>query len=100
MQLKITDEVLKGVYANMLQIGHTSEEFILDFMNIFPPAGVVASRIIISPAHMKRILIALTQNIKNFEDQYGQIKETQIKTAPSTTSSSDHNFGFDTKKAV
>ena len=74
MQVKVTDEVLKGVYANMVQVAHTPEEFILDFMNLFPPSGIVTSRIIVSPAHMKRIVAALQENIKRFEDQFGGIK--------------------------
>ena len=44
MQVKATDEVLKGVYANMVQVGHTPEEFILDFMNMFPPTGIITSQ--------------------------------------------------------
>jgi hypothetical protein len=74
MQVKVTDEVLKGVYSNMLQIAHTPEEFILDFMNIFPPAGMLNARVIVSPAHVKRIVAALEQNIKNYEQQFGAIK--------------------------
>ena len=49
MQVKVTDEVLKGVYANMVQVGHAAEEFVLDFMNLFPPAGIVTARVILSP---------------------------------------------------
>jgi hypothetical protein len=36
VQIKVTDEVLKGAYANMVQVAHTQEEFILDFMNLLP----------------------------------------------------------------
>lgn len=74
MQVKVTDEVLKGVYANMVQVAHTPEEFILDFMNLFPPSGIVTSRVVVSPQHMKRIVVALQENIKRYEDQFGGIK--------------------------
>ncbi len=74
VQVKITDEVLKGVYANMVQVAHTPEEFVLDFMNLFGGAGIVTSRVVVSPAHMKRIVAALTENIKRYEDQFGAIK--------------------------
>jgi len=77
MQVKVTDEILKGVYANMVQVGHTPEEFILDFMNLFPPTGVLTSRVILSPGHTKRIAAALTDNIKKYEQQFGEIKESK-----------------------
>jgi len=77
MQVKVTDEVLKGVYANMVQVGHTPEEFILDFMNLFPPTGMLTSRVILSPGHAKRIASALADNIKKYEAQFGEIKESK-----------------------
>lgn len=88
MQVKVTDEVLKGVYANMAQIGHTPEEFILDFMNVFPPAGILTARVIVSPGHMKRILNALMENVKNYEKQFGNIKSSETP---------EHKIGFRTE---
>ncbi|MFQ5901786.1 MAG: DUF3467 domain-containing protein, partial [Thermodesulfobacteriota bacterium] len=41
MKVKITDDVLKGVYANSMMVTHTREEFMLDFINNFPPEGIV-----------------------------------------------------------
>lgn len=74
MQVKVTDEMLRGVYANMAQIAHTPEEFVIDFMNLFPPTGTVTARVILSPQHVKRIAAALQENIKRYEDQFGAIK--------------------------
>jgi hypothetical protein len=54
INVKIEDIVLKGSYANNMQVGFSPEEFILDFMNLFPPQGIVTNRIFISPGHMKR----------------------------------------------
>ena len=88
MQVKFTDEVLKGVYANMVQVGHTPEEFILDFMNIFPPSGVVNARVILSPGHMKRLAAAMADNIKKYEEQFGVIKPSEIP---------QHKVGFRTE---
>lgn len=88
IQVKVTDEVLKGVYANMVQIGHTQEEFVLDFMNIFPPQGMINSRVIVTPQHIKRIAAALAENIKRYEDQFSKIAES---TTP------QQNFGFRTE---
>jgi hypothetical protein len=75
IQIKASDEVLKGAYSNMLQITHTQEEFVLDFMNVFPPHGILSSRVFISPAHMKRIVAALQDNIKRYEAQFSVISE-------------------------
>jgi hypothetical protein len=74
MQVKVSDDMLKGVYANMAQVAHTPEEFVLDFMNLFPPTGAVTARVIVSPQHMKRIAAALQDNIKRYEEQFGEIK--------------------------
>ena len=76
LQVKVNDDILKGVYANMLQIGHTQEEFVLDFMNVYPPAGTLNSRIIVSPAHMKRIVAALQDNLKKYEKQFGTVESS------------------------
>ncbi len=78
MQVKVSDDVLKGVYANMVQVGHTPEEFILDFMSLFPPAGIVSSRVIVSPAHVKRIIAALQDNLKKYEEQFGTVKSAEV----------------------
>lgn len=88
VQVKITDEILAGVYANMVQVAHTPEEFVLDFMNLFGGAGIVTSRVVVSPQHMKRIAGAMQENIKRYEEQFGKIAEGP---AP------EHNFGFRTE---
>lgn len=88
IQVKASDEILKGVYANMVQVGHTGEEFILDFMNIFPPTGILASRVVLSPAHAKRLAAALLDNVKKYETQFGSIK---LADTP------EHKIGFRTE---
>ncbi len=77
MQIKISDEVLKGVYANAMQVGHTKEEFILDFMNLSPyqGVGIVNAKIIMSPGHLKRVIAALQDNLSKYENQFGKIEE-------------------------
>jgi hypothetical protein len=75
MEIKITDEILRGVYANNMAVAHTREEFILDFINIFPPTGIVNARIVISPGHMKRIIRALNDNVLRYESKFGEIRE-------------------------
>ena len=64
-----------GVYSNNMVVAHTREEFILDFMMIAPPIGVVAARVITSPGHMKRMLSALKMNLEKYEAKYGKLAE-------------------------
>ncbi len=75
IQVKVSDEVLKGSYANMAQIAHTKEEFVLDFLNIMPPQGVVTARVYLSPAHAKRLAAAFADNVKKYEGAFGKIDE-------------------------
>ncbi len=85
LPIKASDEDLKGRYANAMQISHTPEEFIFDFLNMAPPAGQLVSRIITNPGHAKRILAALQDNIVKYEARFGKIqkaKEPQIKIKP------------------
>lgn len=86
MQVKASDQVLKGEYSNMMQVMHTQEEFVLDFLNVFPPAGTLNSRVIVSPGHMKRIVAALADNLSKYEAQFGAVKPSD---APTT-----HPIGF------
>jgi hypothetical protein len=68
-------ELRGGVYSNLMYIGHTREEFILDFLMVRPPEGSVTARVIMSPGHIKRTIIALQQNLKKYEDNFGKITE-------------------------
>ena len=73
VQIKASDSDLKGLYSNAMQVRHTQEEFVLDFFNLLGTEGVLASRMIVSPAHLKRITQALEENMKRYEDQFGVV---------------------------
>lgn len=75
LNIKISDEELKGRYANLVRASHTREEFILDFINFIPPQGAVTARVIMSPGHLKRLIGALHTNLKMYEDKFGPIHE-------------------------
>jgi hypothetical protein len=71
-----------GVYSNLMMISHRKEEFVLDFLFLQPqraPQGqaiaTLRSRVITSPEHAKRILRALQENIRRYEDSFGAIEE-------------------------
>ncbi|PIR05661.1 hypothetical protein COV56_01625 [Candidatus Kuenenbacteria bacterium CG11_big_fil_rev_8_21_14_0_20_37_9] len=79
IQIKVSDDVLKGAYANAMQVLHTKEEFILDFMNLSPhqSVGIINSRVIMSPGHFKRVILALQDNLKKYESGFGKIEEAE-----------------------
>lgn len=85
LQIKVQDADLKGAYSNLMQIAHGKEEFILDFFFTAPPQGILTSRVVLSPAHAKRMSIALLENIKRYEDKFGKIAEA---------SADEHAIGF------
>jgi hypothetical protein len=89
VNVKIEDAVLKGSYSNNMQVSFTGEEFVLDFMNLFPPQGIVCSRVFMSPGHMKRMVVALGGSLKKYEEQFGTVREAS---APSTS-----EIGFKTQ---
>jgi hypothetical protein len=75
VSIKITDQVLGGVYANQMMVTHTREEFVLDLINLLPPHGVVNARVIVSPGHLKRMIRALQENLGRYESRFGPVKE-------------------------
>ena len=82
MQIKMPEDKLGGVYANQMLISHTREEFVMDFVNLFPPEGVVNARVIVSPGHLKRMIRALSDNLKRYEGQHGPVIEAVAPQPP------------------
>lgn len=78
IKIKVKDEDLKGVYSNLMQVLHTKEEFVLDFFLISPPEGILASRVIMSPGHLKRMIKALQENVSRYEKKFGKIEEAAV----------------------
>jgi hypothetical protein len=84
INIELSEEMAEGVYANLAMIAHSNSEFVIDFIRLMPgvPKAKVKSRVIITPEHAKRLLLALKDNIKKYEDSFGHIKQT------------DDNFNF------
>lgn len=76
LQVELREPESEGIYANLAIISHSASEMILDFARVMP--GVqkarVLSRIIMTPQHAKMMHRALTDNLKKFETQHGEIK--------------------------
>ena len=73
--IEITKETAAGNYSNLALISHSNSEFIFDFARVLPgyPKAQVVSRIIMTPEHAKRLLLALRDNIGKYESQHGEI---------------------------
>jgi hypothetical protein len=75
INIELKEEVAQGTYANLAVISHSSSEFIVDFVRIVPgvPKAQVKSRIILTPEHSKRLMMALKENIDKYESLHGEI---------------------------
>lgn len=75
LDIELNNDVAQGTYANLVVISHSSSEFVADFIRIMPglPKASVKSRIILTPEHAKRLLYALQDNIRKFEQTYGRV---------------------------
>lgn len=76
INIELKEDVAQGIYSNLAIITHSPAEFVIDFIRIMPgvPKAEVKSRIILTPEHAKRLLLALKDNIGKFEAIHGTIK--------------------------
>ena len=76
INIELKEEIAQGIYSNLAIISHSSSEFILDFVRIMPgiPKAEVKSRIILTPEHAKRLLLALGENMSKYESTHGAVK--------------------------
>lgn len=77
INIELDEQVAQGTYSNLAIINHSVSEFVIDFVNIMPgtPKSKVKSRIILTPQHAKRLVKALNENVKRFENAHGEIKD-------------------------
>ncbi len=76
LQVQIDEDISQGVYSNLVLLNHTENEFVLDFAFIQPSNGraKVRSRVVSSPRHTKRLLLALQKNLERYEERFGRIE--------------------------
>jgi len=79
INIELKEDMAQGKYANLAVITHSSSEFVVDFVGVMPgvPKAQVVSRIIMTPEHAKRLMLALGDNIKKFESIHGSIKNIE-----------------------
>ena len=84
INIELDGVVAEGTYSDLAIINHSVSEFVVDFVNIMPgvPKNKVKSRIILTPQHAKRLVKALSENVKRFEKAHGPIKDYEQPTIP------------------
>ncbi|HHE54273.1 MAG TPA: DUF3467 domain-containing protein [Caldithrix abyssi] len=75
INIELGEQEAEGIYSNLVLISHSPAEFVFDFTRILPgkPKAKVYARIVMAPQHAKSLLKALEENIRKYEEQYGEI---------------------------
>jgi len=77
LNIELKEDIAQGTYSNLAIITHSPAEFVIDFVRVMPglPKADVKSRIILTPEHAKRLMMALKDNITKYEAVHGPIKK-------------------------
>jgi uncharacterized protein DUF3467 len=75
LQLEIDPVTANGMFVNMAMVNHTETEFTLDLVYVQPqaPKATVRARVITTPKHMKRLLLAIQDNVAKYEARFGTL---------------------------
>lgn len=90
LNIKMRDD-LEPVFSNFANINHKDDEFTLTFCHVFPipgkkptAKGSAKAVVTMTPQHAKRLLNALSDNIRKYEQKFGEImliEEKKVETA-------------------
>lgn len=77
IEIKVDESIAEGRFANFSNVSVSPEEFVVDFLAIHPSPppgfGKLQSRIVMTPAHAKRLMEALDQSVREYEENFGDI---------------------------
>jgi len=75
-KMQIDSKEEGGHYSNIATVIHSETEFLIDFGMFLPGKELIkiSSRLIMSPRTAKQLLMALNQNVRNFESRFGEIE--------------------------
>ncbi len=78
VDIDIDDNIVEGKFSNLFLVSHSPEHFVFDFATNMPgmQKAKVHSRVILTPAHARRIYEALGNSIKNYQESHGDIHQT------------------------
>lgn len=74
IQINTADDMSRGRYSNLMFVSHSPDEFILDWILNSPNGTHLVSRIILSPANVKRTIETMMVNLKQYEEKFGSVK--------------------------
>ncbi len=76
LNIELGEEQAEGIYSNLAIISHSNAEFVMDFIRVMPgiPKARVKARIVMTPQHAKRLVLALQDNIRKFEATFGVVE--------------------------
>jgi hypothetical protein len=75
--LKMSDEVMAGSYANTIMIVHNASEFCLEFINKIYPRPVITARVFLSAPQVPVLLNSLAQSWQNLQTKLRQQQPPQ-----------------------
>ncbi len=86
IQIEIDPATANGVFVNLAMVNHTDSEFTLDLMYLQPqaPRATVRARAIMTPKHLKRLILALQENLGRYEGQFGTVDLGNVPHFPGT----------------
>jgi hypothetical protein len=75
------------IYSNLVRITHAGLEFLFDFKRLGPENREVESaptvvRVVLNPVIAKAFRDALVENVRRYEEQFGQIPAPPKGTGP------------------
>ena len=78
VQIEIDAATANGVFVNFAMVNHTDSEFTLDLLYLHPeaPKATVRARAILTPRHMKRLILAMQENLGRYESIFGTVAAT------------------------
>lgn len=95
VDIDLPEDIATGVYSNLAILTHSPTEFVADFIQMMPgmPKGKVGARVIMTPQNTKRLLYAIQDNVRKYEQAFGVIEDGNIPPMPPM------NFGTPTTEA-
>lgn len=79
---KVSDDMLSGVYANTVMIGHSPAEFFFDFITGFYPTAAVSSRVYVAAPQAPRLLDTFTMAMQTYQKRYLQPRQDPNQNPP------------------
>ena len=80
VNIELPEDLATGVYSNLAILTHSPTEFVADFIQMMPgmPKGKVRARVIMTPQNAKRLLHAIQDNVRKYEQTFGVIDEGNV----------------------